>query len=179
MPAPRLDLFSFGQYERGRILRGFRQLMAARVGAGYGLGWPVSCSAVACALRVGRSRNECQNSASGVRVKAGFQRKNVEIRSLAYGRETNVTSLFGCCARRATRLHKTERTRYAHPATCFVADPRGYASAFPRRAYCCRDGLCHARAVPRGGARTISNTELYRMYEWLILSSVDQSSGRY
>ena len=28
----------------------------------YGLGWPVSCSTVSCALRVGRSRNECPNS---------------------------------------------------------------------------------------------------------------------
>ena len=32
MPAPRLDLFSFGQNGRGRILRGVRELMAARVG---------------------------------------------------------------------------------------------------------------------------------------------------
>ena len=31
MPAPRLDLFSFGRNGRDRILRDFRQLMAARV----------------------------------------------------------------------------------------------------------------------------------------------------
>ena len=30
----------------------------------YGLGWRVPCSAVACALRVGRSRNEYRNSDS-------------------------------------------------------------------------------------------------------------------
>ena len=47
--------------------------------------------------------------------------------------------------------------RYAHPATSFTADPRGYTHIFPRRAYCCRDGLCHARAMPRRGARNISN----------------------
>ena len=29
--------------------------------------------------------------------------------------------------------------RRAHPATCFVANPRRFAYAFPRRAYCCRD----------------------------------------
>ena len=31
----------------------------------YGLGWPFSCSAVACALRVGRSQKKCRNSDSG------------------------------------------------------------------------------------------------------------------
>ena len=37
-------------------------------------------------------------------------RKNAEIRRLAYVRETSVTGLFGCCARRATRLRDAERT---------------------------------------------------------------------
>ena len=45
-----------------------------------------------------------------LRVKARVYRKKFEIRSLAYGRETNVTSLFSCCARRATRFRKTEGT---------------------------------------------------------------------
>ena len=45
-----------------------------------------------------------------LRVRARVLRKHVEIRRLAYGRETNVTSLFDCCARRATRRRKTERT---------------------------------------------------------------------
>ena len=41
-----------------------------------------------------------------------FSAKMFEIRMLAYGRLTNVTILFGCCSRRATRLRKAERTGY-------------------------------------------------------------------
>ena len=43
-------------------------------------------------------------------MKARVFRKNVEIRRLAYGRETSVASLFGCCARRAARLREAEKT---------------------------------------------------------------------
>ena len=51
--------------------------------------------------------------------------KNVEIpRLTAYGREINVTSLFGCCARRATRLRKTERTGSLVSTESFEATPR-------------------------------------------------------
>ena len=42
-------------------------------------------------------------------VKARVLRTNVEIRRLAYGRETSVASLVGCCAHRATRVRKKER----------------------------------------------------------------------
>ena len=71
------------------------------------MGWPVSGSAVACALlRVGRSGNK---RVSKFRFglfyvfKHEFSAKMFEIRRLyraylvyIYGRETNVTSLFGC-----------------------------------------------------------------------------------
>ena len=45
-----------------------------------------------------------------LRVKARVFRKKNEIRRLPYGRKTSVASLFGCCARRATRLRKAEKT---------------------------------------------------------------------
>ena len=45
-----------------------------------------------------------------LRVKARILRKIFEIRRLAYGRGTSVTSLFGYCGRRATRPRKAERT---------------------------------------------------------------------
>ena len=66
-------------------------------------------------------------------------------------------------------------TRYAHPATCFSADPRGYAYAFPRRAYCCRDGLCLS-CVQTGCEKHLKyvSSELYQMYEWSILSSTSR-----
>ena len=46
-----------------------------------------------------------------LRVKERVLRKNIEICRLGYGPETNVTSLFGCCARRAIRLREAEKTR--------------------------------------------------------------------
>ena len=45
-----------------------------------------------------------------LRVKARVFNESVEICGLAYGRGTSVASLFGCCARRATRLREAEKT---------------------------------------------------------------------
>ena len=72
----------------------------------------MACSAVACALRVGRSRNECRNSASGdfTSESTSFAHNCKYSLAIAYGRETSVASLFGCCERRAIRLRKAERT---------------------------------------------------------------------
>ena len=45
-----------------------------------------------------------------LRVKAQVLLKIVQIRGLAYGPETSVTSPFGCCARRTIRLFEAEKT---------------------------------------------------------------------
>ena len=59
-----------------------------------------------------------------LRVKVRVSRENVEIRRLTYGRETNVTSPFGCCARRATRLRKAGKTDYLVSTESDEATPR-------------------------------------------------------
>ena len=60
---------------------------------------------------------------------------------------------------------------YAHPATCFVADSRGYAYALPRRAYGCKDGLYHACAAQTGREEHLKyvSCELYHIYIYIYI----------
>ena len=45
-----------------------------------------------------------------LRMKVRVLRNYIEIRRLEYGRGTGVTSLFGCCVRRATKPCEAEET---------------------------------------------------------------------
>ena len=90
------------------------RLLTANGGESVGnIGWGGRCHAapllVHRELGVPETRVEIWIRAI-FRVKAQVLGTNVEIRRLAYGRETCVPNLFSCCARRATRLRKAERT---------------------------------------------------------------------
>ena len=78
-------------------------------------------------------------------------RKHVEIRRLAYGRETNVTSLFDCGARRATRRRKTERTDSLVSTESDEATPRDerYGGGGPHGGVC-ENNFAHTAALTGG-----------------------------
>ena len=119
---------------------------------------------------------EVQTASTQTIVYAQQQWRTVSHASWSFGCDMKGVSYFYVTAKKKKKLWTSTCmpvcARYAHPATCFFADPRGYAYVLPRHAYCCcRGGLCHARAVPRRDARNISNTP--------AVSCTKCTSGRY
>ena len=72
--------------------------------------------------------------------------------------------------------------REAHPGTCFVADPRGYAYTFlvvPTVTAVETASATRAQGAQTGREKHLKNAscELHQIYEWSIQSPVYQSCG--